>query len=208
MRNIAPRDRSSRETRYSLIARLSNHGDDSGWRAFVHTYGDLLRHVARRSGLSDAEADDAVQETIITISANIDRFEPRPEKGSFRAWLLQQARWRIQDQFRRRKRIAVEPQAAAKDTTPNTGPLPADERPFEQLWDEEWHGHVLRTAIDQLKAKVSPRQFQIFDFHVRQGMGVEETARALGTTIASVYMTRYRLSRLMRAAIRKAQTEV
>jgi len=72
---------------------------------------------------------------------------------------------------------------------------------LEGVWNEEWEQHVLRTALERVKASVSVKQFQMFDLHVRQGLSVAETARALGSTMASVYMAKSRVGRLVRREI-------
>jgi len=50
--------------------------------------------------------------------------------------------------------------------------------------------------LERVKARVSVKQFQLFDLHVRQGLSVAETAPTVGTTMAAVYMTKSRVSRL------------
>ncbi|HVE15397.1 MAG TPA: sigma factor, partial [Chthoniobacterales bacterium] len=60
-------------TRRSLVERLANRSDRRIWQEFFDTYWKLIYSVARKSGLSDAEAQDVVQETIITVSRKIDK---------------------------------------------------------------------------------------------------------------------------------------
>src|SRR5690349_16730122 len=95
---------SSQRTRLSLLARLKDWSQQTAWREFDHDYAPLLRNVARKAGLADDEADDMVQETLIAVAKKIGEFQHAGNRGSFRAWLYQQARWRIADQFRARKR--------------------------------------------------------------------------------------------------------
>ena len=78
--------------------------------------------------------------------------------------------------------------------------------PLERAWNDEWEQHVLRTASERVKAQVSVQQFQIFDLHVRQGLSVGDTARALGTTKAAVYMAKSRVGRLLKREIRALNT--
>src|SRR5881409_3786480 len=52
-------------TRWSRVARLKDLGDQQSWREFFDTYSRLIRGVAIKSGLTEAEAEDVVQETII-----------------------------------------------------------------------------------------------------------------------------------------------
>jgi RNA polymerase sigma-70 factor (ECF subfamily) len=73
--------------------------------------------------------------------------------------------------------------------------------PLERVWNAEWEQHVLRTALERVKAQVSVKQFQIFELHVRQGLSISDTARALGTTKAAVYMAKSRVSRLLKREV-------
>src|SRR5437868_14934174 len=90
-------------TRRSLVERLADWGEQLRWQEFFDTYSKLIYSAARRSGLTDAEAQDVVQETVITVAKNIDKLKYDPAIGSFKGWLLQITRWRIADQFRKRE---------------------------------------------------------------------------------------------------------
>src|SRR2546422_749574 len=97
---------SSLATRPSLLARLKDWSQQTAWREFDHDYAPLLRNVARKAGLTEAEADEVAQETLIAVAKKIGEFKHAGQRGSFRAWLFQQARWRIADQFRARARVS------------------------------------------------------------------------------------------------------
>ena len=65
-------------TRRSLVERLANRSDQRVWQEFFDTYWKLIYSVARKAGLSDAEAQDAVQETIINVAQKIQGFRYDP----------------------------------------------------------------------------------------------------------------------------------
>ena len=111
---------SSLATRPSLLARLKDWSQQTAWRQFDHDYAPLLRNVARKAGLTDAEADEGAQETLIAVAKKIGEFEHAGNRGSFRAWLYQQARWRIADQFRARARAS--PRVEARPHPPSLSP--------------------------------------------------------------------------------------
>ena len=48
-------------------------GDESAWRAMAECYEPLLRRLARRCGLSAADAQDAVQLTWLRCLEHIDQ---------------------------------------------------------------------------------------------------------------------------------------
>src|SRR5262245_36768604 len=86
-------------TRYSLLSRLKNREDHDSWKDFFDTYWRLIYSVAIRSGLSESEAEEVVQETVITIAKDIERFKRDRKLGSFKGWLRNTVHWRIADQF-------------------------------------------------------------------------------------------------------------
>src|ERR1051326_4040811 len=91
-------------TRYSLLSRLQNREDHESWKDFFDTYWRLIYSVASRSGLTESEAQDVVQETIITVARDIHKFKRDRALGSFKGWLRHTIQWRIADQFRKRPR--------------------------------------------------------------------------------------------------------
>src|ERR1051326_7699091 len=99
-----PRD-DSIPTRDTLLNRLKDWRDDASWREFFETYWELIYNFARKSGLTEVEAEEVVQETVIGVAKKIEQFKTGAEHGSFKSWLLQQTHWRIADQFRRRARF-------------------------------------------------------------------------------------------------------
>jgi RNA polymerase sigma factor (sigma-70 family) len=55
--------------------------------------------------LTDTEAQEVVQETIISVSRHIGTFRYDPAVSSFKTWLMVVTRSRIANQYRRRKRF-------------------------------------------------------------------------------------------------------
>jgi len=74
--------------RYTLLSRLEDRGDQDSWKDFFDTYWRLIYSVAVKSGLTEAEAQDVVQETIISVARDIHKFERDRALGSFKGWLL------------------------------------------------------------------------------------------------------------------------
>src|SRR5512144_1818270 len=89
-------------TRYSLLSRLGNWDDQQSWKDFFDAYWRLIYGIAINAGLTPAEAQDVVQETVICVSKNIAKFKRDRGLGSFKGWLRNIVRWRIADQFHKR----------------------------------------------------------------------------------------------------------
>src|SRR5262249_53778676 len=91
-----------RETRASLLVRMRDWQDRASWQQFFDTYWKLIYGVARRSDLTDAEAQDVVQEVMASVAKHIPTFRYDPAKGSFKTWLMVMTRWRIISHLRKR----------------------------------------------------------------------------------------------------------
>src|SRR3954453_22160611 len=91
-------------TRQSLLDRLKDWQNEESWKVFFDTYWRLIYSAAVKAGLSDAEAQDVVQETVISVLKSMPGFEYNAGKGSFKGWLLRLTNWRIGDQIRKRQR--------------------------------------------------------------------------------------------------------
>jgi RNA polymerase sigma-70 factor (ECF subfamily) len=184
-------------TRQSLIANLADLGDQVRWQQFFETYSRMIYNVAVRSGLRYDEAQEVVQETCISVARNVTRYDP--EAGTFKGWLLNMTRWRINDQFRRRRPGRVPSESSRSTRTVDRIADPAGD--LESAWDEEWQSNLLDAALSCLKRKVDPKTFQIFDCVAIKGWSAGETSKQLGVNIAQVYLIKHRLKSLLKKEI-------
>ena len=61
-------------TRTSILQDM-REGGQTGWERFLEAYGKLLYSVAVKAGLNDAEAKDAVQETLIALANGVQNYD-------------------------------------------------------------------------------------------------------------------------------------
>jgi RNA polymerase sigma-70 factor (ECF subfamily) len=195
-------------TRASLLRRLRDLDDAASWRLFFETYWRLLYNVARKSGLSDVEAQDVVQETVIAVARKMPGFHYDPAKGSFKQWLLLITRRRIQDHFRRVYRSLPTTGNAANPQGSRAEPEAAtDEKPLAALWEEEWRANIYQAALARVRVEVNPKHYQIFDDCVLRGLRAPAVARKFGVSVAQVYLARHRVSQAVKRAARAIETE-
>jgi len=198
-------------TRWSLLSRLRNWDDQASWEDFFNTYWQLIYGVAIKAGLNDAEAQDVVQETIITVAKNLGQFEADPAHGSFKGWLLHTTRWRIADQFRKRL-PERRPVARQQDETARTDTVERIADPsecnLEALWDVEWTKNLLAVATENIKSKVSPEEYQLFDLCVVRGNPVKEVAARLGVKVWKVYFAQTKVGGLLNREVRKLREKL
>jgi len=195
-------------TRKSLLTRLKNWDDQEGWQEFFDTYWRLIYGVARKAGLNDAEAQDVVQISVLTVAKRMKAgtFKYDPERGSFKAWLLKLTQSRISDQFRKRQQLAERhPDVPAKTELMEAVPDSAAEEKLAQSWDAEWRNNLMHLALERIKPRVSMRTFQIFQLHFLKGWPVEKVMETLGVGKAQVYLAKHRLAAMVKKEIAKLE---
>jgi RNA polymerase sigma factor (sigma-70 family) len=189
-------------TRASLLGRLKNWDDAESWEEFTQTYWRLIYGVARQAGLSDDEARDVVQETLLGVAKKIHEFESSPERGSFKSWLLNLTRWRIADHIRDRLpvREPLRASAASEDRTATVERVP-DPANLDAVWETEWKKSVFETALARVCRRVSPKHAQIFDLYATRNWSAAKVARELGVSVVQVYLVNHRLTRLLKKEV-------
>jgi len=198
-------------TRATLLARIKNIDDHKSWNEFYDTYWRLIYSVALKRGLKEAEAQDVLQETMLSVAKQMPGFKYDPELGSFKSWLLKTARWRIMDQFRKRQRYVVDDEAATPitenaDAIPTTAPHTVSE--LEQIWDDEWQKNLLAVASEKARRRLSPKQYQIFDLQVNKGWDPEKVAAFFSITVDQVYLAKHRVTEAIKKEIERLQHEL
>lgn len=193
-------------TRETLLSRLRDLGDDSSWREFFETYWRLIYNVARKSGFSDAAAQDIVQETFVTLSRHMPEFHYKPQVGSFKSWLLQITRSRMIDALRR-KTSRQGDEFIPREEALSTSLLESQSTDpgLEAVWDEEWRTHLLEKAIERVKQTADARQFQMFHLHVVKNVPALQVARRLGAKLPEVYFAKYKISARLKKEIRRLE---
>ena len=183
-------------TRTSLLSRLKCSEDSESWRVCFDTYWKLIFNAARRAGLTEAEAEDVVQETLLTLVRTLPEFNYDRNRGSFKGWLLKTTAWRVQDQFRKRASNRLEFVPDLPETI-----HPTIENGVRYLWDAEWEQNLLSAAIERVKKQVSPKHFQIFDLAVLRQWPTARISAELEVHAGYVYLTKHRVNQRFKSEL-------
>ena len=199
------------KTRQSLLIRLKDWKDIVSWQAFFDTYWRLIYTTANKAGLSPEESEDVVQETIFSVAKQLPKFEYDAEKGSFRSWLLSVTYSRIADRYRERKRtveLVSYDQGVVPGPEGDAFPDMVSRAELEEIWDREWDSNLMEAAINNVKKRVSPKNYQVYDLLVFKEMPLGEVTKLLGVSRAKAYMTRFRVDRYIEEELKRIRKEV
>jgi RNA polymerase sigma factor (sigma-70 family) len=198
-------------TRSSLLSRLRVWDDAESWRDFYNTYWKLIYNTAIKAGLSDAEAQDVVQETVRSVAKKMHDFKYDSALGSFKGWLLQLTRWRILNELKKRQ-PGQYIEFSTNDDASQTSTMERIADPaslnVDAYWNEEWQKNLIGAAIENIKQKVNPKQYEIFHLHVVKKLSVAKVTASLEVNRAQVYLATHRVSALVKKEVRRLETKM
>lgn len=201
-------------TRWTLLERLKDWEDQESWQEFFVIYSPLIHKAALGAGLTASEAQEVVQETVLSVCRNMKTFRADPKRGSFKNWLLTVTQWRIIDQLRRRPPWAdLQRYRRPGEAERSTGARTATEErvadpnanALEALWQTEWDQTLTQAALERLKQLISPRQFQIFYLSVIKEQKPDDVMKTIQVNRAQVYLAKHRAGRLFRKILREIE---
>ena len=187
---VPHKDKSDQELAMAL---LRDRTDPAAWLQLYRKVSGVVIRSGMDRGLSHAEAEDALQETMVTFHAELVAGKYDPEKGGLAQWVLHIAKWRLIDQFRKR--------------------LP-EERMHEDVEEEILAGHLapevqneppagdhlreaLAAALKRLKVLVSPLEFDVFSALALGNQDGQTVASRHGITRNAAYLhKRHALNKL------------
>lgn len=175
--------------------------DRVAWASFYESYWKPLFAFARRAGLSESDAEDVAQETVMKVAQRLPGFVYDPAKGSFRGWLKTIATRRVADHFRTSNRRL--PAALADEKEPVIAVPPE----LEKLWDEEWQRHWLELALQRLKQRINPFHYQVFYSHSARNWPMEEVSRTFGVKAGTVHVIHHRVKPIFEELLRELREE-
>ncbi len=147
------------------------------------------------------DAQDVVQETVLTVLRKIKEFEYNRDKGSFKGWLKVITRSRIVDHWRKtsrelKKNDKDDEISLLFESLPNP-----DGFELEKIWEHEWLNNIHSIAQERVKQQVSAQQFQIFDCYVLKEWSVEQIKRKLNFSAGQIYMAKHRVGKIYKTEL-------
>lgn len=185
-------------TLVSLLEKLSRPQEEpqwqQAWERFANLYTPLLYLWLQYAGVKGAEADDLVQEVFATLVTEMKKFRYDRDK-SFRSWLRTVAINKYR-KMRRRSDLLVGPMPEEPPADPRA------QDPAEEFWKKDFQHHLLRRALQVIRADFSEEACTGFwQFHM-EGESVAAIAAHQGKTEQAVIAANYRILTRLRQELR------
>lgn len=154
------------------MRRISESGDRRAFGTLFEFFGPRLKTYLMRMGASDAQAEEIVQDVMLTVWRKAGQFDSR--QASVSTWIFRIARNRQIDLFRRH----AKPELSPDEPMLQPAPEPA---PFETLSQSQLEEQV-REQLNILPAE----QLDLLKAAFYEGLSHSEIAEAFGLPLGTV----------------------
>jgi RNA polymerase sigma factor (sigma-70 family) len=190
-------------TRASFLGRLKNAQDQSSWQEFFDTYSRLIYGVALKAGLNGSDAKYVLEATIASVADHMPTFKYDPKNGSFKAWLRNLTRLQIVSLT-----LKGRPAMGATSQAASTEKLDSTVEAVDQLWEAEWKTNLLNAAVTNVKRRLDPKQYQIYDLQVNKGLAPEKLAALMGKSVEEILEAKRNIAEMIEAEIRRLEEKM
>ena len=187
------------DTSITLLQRLQRSDDSENWERLMSLYRPLLTAWLRRYHVQDSDLEDLMQEVLIAVSKDVNKFEHNGRPGAFRAWLRSIMVNRLRNFWRSRGR-QLQAQGGS-DIQLRLAQLDDPSSEMSRLWNRQHDLHVARRLLRQVESDFTPQTWAAFTKVAIEGQRTNIVAEKLGISINAVLIAKSRvLSRLRREA--------
>lgn len=186
-------------TSESLLIRVRDPSDREAWNRFDAIYRPVIYRLARRARWQHNDANDLVQQVMLSVSKAIPNWEKDPNRGTFRSWLHRVARNALISSIRGQRAMQF------VDETTDMGCAALQESTPDELdlWiEQEYCRSRIRWAAEQVRDEFTNTSWRAFWMTTLDEASVIDTAEQLKISIGSVYAARSRIMRRLQEIAR------
>lgn len=178
-----------------LLDALHEPDNEPAWVHLDHRYRPVVAGLARRLGLSNADAEEVAQQTLSEFVRMYREGRYDRGKGRLSSWILGIAHHTSIRILRQRRR-----ESGASDSTIAETP---DETSLRTIWDDERDRAILGKALSIVRdeSSVDDRTLLAFELVVLRGVPSAEAARQASMSVDQVYVAKSRVTRQLRGLI-------
>jgi RNA polymerase sigma-70 factor (ECF subfamily) len=161
------------EAMTDLVSRIASDRSEAAFRRLFEEFGPKIRGFMMRQGADPAQAEELMQETLITVWRKATLYTP--EKGSVATWIFTIARNLRTDQIRRQR-----PWQALTEEHSET--IPVETAPADDHVDE----NLRRMRVQKVLKELPPEQLAVVELAFMEGLPHREIAERLALPLGTV----------------------
>jgi RNA polymerase sigma-70 factor (ECF subfamily) len=191
------------------LVRRSQKGSTGAFGVLIGRHDTLVRSSLYKTGVSEADANDIIQQTYIKSWTRIKTFK---FKSNFSTWLYRICRNSLYD-FSRQKTRRKSKEIPYEDLCLENGKNPLDfiqgssilfsndESPSDQIVEKE-SSDQNKATIKRIKKSLKPHHRKVIELVVEEGLTYAEAAKEmkcpLGTIMSRLFLARREAQKIIR----------
>lgn len=185
-------------TSTTLLAGLKDPRNEAAWRRFYDRYTPMLLSYAKRVGLSDADAQDVVAESLVTFVQAYREGRYDRQRARLKSWLGGIVHNKVRKLHARRRPVSLD---AASSVAEGRSPELAASDMHGEAFEREWRLDMLNTALEAIRHEADPDTYQAFDLYALKNWPVGKVAGLLNMSSNAVYICKTRMLQRLRQII-------
>lgn len=194
------------DTNETLLDRVKRTDAHQAWKEFFDCYGSAVLRYAQKIGLTEHQAEEVLQETMVALMRQLPTFEYDRGRGKFRNFLLTIVHRKSLAALRRAKK---QPDVSLDSEDPWTHLSLHDVLAGENadtLSEEvmsRWRDSIMEDALARLASDeaLSEGTWPVFRAYAIENRPVGEVAAEFGLKENAVYQIKNRLMRRLRVDV-------
>ena len=192
---------SDSQTSLTLMEMLREHPKNAvAWDRFVRRYHPKICGWCRAWGLQEADAEDVAQDVIAKLTQKMASFQ-YDQSRCFRAWLKTITQRVLSDLIASRRRAVGSQAIRFLETLEARADL---EQRIEEIFDRE----LLDLAISRVRERVAQATWDAFRLTTFEECTGVQASRLLGIPVASVFVAKHRVQKMLKEEIDKLEGAV
>ena len=177
------------QTRYTLLHRALDIGDEDAWEQLVEHYRRFIYYILNQLLVNSSDIDDICQQVLLTLTKDLKKFDPA--KGKFRSWLSTVIRNTAISYFRKQTRHTNKLAGLRNETVEENLQKSSE---IDELIEQEWTTYIATQAMERVKGVFEGKAIEVFELSL-DGLGATEIAEQTGLTLSSVYTLKKRVKK-------------
>lgn len=172
-------------------------GEREMYEIIIRRYNRYLYKTGRSYGYRHDETQDLMQETYLSVYANLAKFEGR---SSFKTWIV---KIMLNHCYQKKQKFSFQREIRMEESVPENS-----RTMFSNLPDtgKEIINKELSRILESAMLRLTEEYRMVFSLRELNGLSVQETADVLSITPANVKVRLNRARQMMRAEIEKMYT--
>jgi len=191
-------------TRYSLLERALNTGDNEAWDKLHKLYHNFIYYILREMNVPVSDLDDVCQNVMCDLMKALESYDR--EKGKFRTWFRRVIKNIAIAHFRKNKALNTKHESFGEmQMQAQQGGYKESE--LETLIDKEWKKYITALAMERVSKSYTGEAIKVFEMTL-EGASVAEISNATGVLENTVYTYRRRVKKSLLMEIQMIQYDL